>query len=97
MRTKKIIVTAALNVALGLGGAAAANAATQYPNEGGTWNYGLAVSRVYSDYLVNRCHGTTVGNDWGDNRSIDVAADRWANSAIGGTPWTNNKYYYRVC
>ena len=78
--------------------ATAAYANTQYPNEGGTWNYGLAAGvRAYSDYMVGRCHGTTVINDWGNNRSIDTAANQWASSAMNATIWTNNHYYYRVC
>jgi lactococcin 972 family bacteriocin len=78
--------------------ATAAYANTQYPIEGGTWNYGLAAGvHAYSDYLVDKCHGTTVINDWGTNRSINTAANQWANSALGATIWTHNKYYYRVC
>jgi len=72
--------------------------ATSYPAEGGTWNCGLSAGvHAYSDYKVGRCHGTTVINDWGTNRSVDTAADQWANSAHEATVWTNNHYYYRVC
>ncbi len=33
---------------------------TQYPNEGGTWEYGFWDVKVRSYYTVDRCHGSTV-------------------------------------
>jgi len=90
---------ASLVAALVLSGGAAAVAATQYPSMGGTWNYGLAGGvHAYSDYFhSSRCHGSTVINDWGRNRSIDVAGGRWANAGHRATPLTGNQYYFRVC
>lgn len=38
-----------------------ARAATQYPPEGGQWNYGFGVLGSYSDYLNSQVtHGSTV-------------------------------------
>lgn len=49
MSTKKFLATIALVGAL-CSTAAAAHAITQYPTEGGTWNYGLAAGvHAYSD------------------------------------------------
>ena len=77
---------------------AVASAVTQYPAQGGTWNYGLAGGvRAYSDYLVNRCHGSTVKTDWGNYYTIDTASGYWSNAWHKATPFTNNKYFYRVC
>ena len=95
MSLKKTIATIGL-VGVLCGTASAAFAVS--PVEGGTWNFGLAAGvRAYSDYIVGRCHGTTVINDWGTNRSVDIAANAWANSAMNATAFTNNHYYYRVC
>ena len=33
---------------------------TQYPHEGGTWEYGFWDVKVRSYYTVDRCHGSTV-------------------------------------
>lgn len=97
-KVKSTIAAVGLSAALALGGTVAANAVTVYPAEGGTWNYGLSAGVwAYSDYLVNRCHGTTVINDWGTSRSPNTAAGYWSNAGLNATPWTNNKYYYRVC
>ncbi|MFZ4893898.1 lactococcin 972 family bacteriocin [Plantibacter sp. Mn2098] len=97
MSMKRALATIGL-IGLLSSGAVAAYADTQYPVEGGQWNYGLAGGvHAYSDYLVDRCHGTTVENDWGVNRSIDTAANKWSNASHAATPLTNNHYYYRVC
>jgi len=97
MSMKKILATVFLVGAL-CSTTAAANAATQYPVEGGTWNFGLSAGvHAYSDYLVGKCHGTTVINDWGTNRSVETAANQWANASHEATAWTNNHYYFRVC
>ncbi|MGO4586217.1 lactococcin 972 family bacteriocin [Arthrobacter sp. 2RAF6] len=97
MNMKKALAGLALTGALS-SVAGTAVAATQYPVEGGHWNYGFNGVGIYSDYFHgSRCHGSSVWNDWGNNRSIDVSPGQWSNSWLGATPWTNNKYYYRVC
>jgi lactococcin 972 family bacteriocin len=97
MSLKRILAAVVLIGAL-CSTAAAAQAITVNPNEGGTWNYGLSTGvHAYSDYKVGKCHGTTVVNDWGTNRTIDIAANKWAMSSYRATIYTHNKYYYRVC
>lgn len=52
-KIQRTITTVAASVGLIFSGAAAANAITENPIEGGTWNYGLALGlHVYSDYIV---------------------------------------------
>lgn len=75
-----------------------AYAATEYPIEGGQWNYGFEWGWATSDYYNESvCHGASVYNDWGNDRSVDTAPGYWAESAIQATPWTGNQYYYRTC
>ncbi|WP_187977274.1 lactococcin 972 family bacteriocin [Mycetocola sp. JXN-3] len=96
MFTRKILSAVILTGVLS--GASLTYAYAAKPVEGGTWNYGMAAGvRAYSDYYVNQCHGSTVKNDWAEYKTIDIAANEWSNAAINATPWTNNKYYYRVC
>ena len=71
----------------------------QFPNEGGTWEYGFWSVKYRSYYTVNRCHGTTVKSGSRISRSIDTAsgqksvAELWAVNNPGANP----QYYYRVC
>lgn len=97
MEMKKALAAAALTGALCSAAGGAAIAATQYPAEGGQWNYGYNGADIYSDYQVSRNHGSSVQNDWGYNSSICVASGYWSNASISATPWTHNSYYYRVC
>lgn len=99
MRIGRIIVGGLLAAGISLGGGTAAMAATVYPAEGGTWNHGVVGGvHLYSDYFnQNLCHGSSTRNDWGTSRSLDVAANVWANSAQRTTPIQNNRAYYRTC
>ena len=47
---------------------------TQYPAEGGTWEYGFWDAKVRSYYTVDRCHGSTVVLNGNTVRSVDTAA-----------------------
>lgn len=86
-------------------GATAAYAGTQYPVEGGVWDYGYnAVTwTMYSNYdYPTRCHGTTVihgtGSSARKNRSADTAPGKRAEIALGWVgPGDVKNYYYRVC
>lgn len=96
MKAKRLLASLALTGVLATTGAVAANAWTQYPVEGGTWNYGYNTG-IYSDYLVGTCHRSSVQNDWGYNTSINTAPNQWSNAWHTGNIWTNNRWYYGVC
>ena len=98
MNFRKVMAGIALTGALFAIGAGSASAATQYPVQGGTWNYGYNGSGVYSDYFNGSiCHGSSVYTDWGASVSIDTIAGKWANAWHTGNIWTNNSFYYRTC
>ncbi|WP_368736519.1 lactococcin 972 family bacteriocin [Paenarthrobacter aurescens] len=88
-----------LALALSAAGGAAAVASTVYPNEGGTWNYGVSGGvHLYSDYFNQvRCHASSTQNDWGYSSSGEMAANTWANNSQPTTAFQNNRAYYRVC
>jgi lactococcin 972 family bacteriocin len=76
MTAKRILAGLALTGAL-CSVTGTAVAATQYPVQGGTWNYGLNGAGAYSDYYHGSvCHGSSVYTDWDNDRSIDVAGGR---------------------
>lgn len=72
---------------------------TQYPSEGGTWEYGFWNVKARSYYTVDRSHGSTVKVNDRESRSVDTAsgyqsvAEVWA----GNLPGQEDHYYYRVC
>lgn len=72
---------------------------TQYPAEGGTWEYGFWNVKVRSYYTVNRSHGSTVKMGDRTSRSIDTASGRQSIAELWGAdyPFANDKYYYRIC
>ncbi|MEV8515389.1 lactococcin 972 family bacteriocin [Dactylosporangium sp. NPDC051484] len=77
---------------------------TQYPSEGGTWQYGFWDVKVRSHYTVNRCHGSTViryidGSETSRSRSIDTASGQKSIAEIStiNSPGLEASYYYRTC
>lgn len=91
---------ALLAAALVMGSAGAAFATTQYPAEGGTWEYGNGVTSAWSYYTVDRCHGSSITRTDGTLvvRSIDTAAGKTSNAYTNHAPWTTGyRFYYRVC
>jgi len=96
---RKKTSAALLTAALMLGSAGAAYATTQYPVEGGTWEYGNGVTSAWSYYTVDRCHGSSITHA-GDtvSRSVDTAAGQRSNAYTNHAPWTTGyHFYYRVC
>lgn len=72
---------------------------TQYPAEGGTWEYGFWNAKVRSYYTVDCKHGSTV--KLGENkvsRSIDTAANTKSIAELYTiqTPNGDDHYYYRI-
>ncbi|RKQ35124.1 lactococcin 972 family bacteriocin [Kocuria tytonis] len=98
MRIKRNLITAGVAVSLLFGGSSAAFAATQYPAEGGTWQYGLDTwtPTASSSYQVGRCHGSTAKTSYGEVRSVNTAANSWSRASKAANYW-GNSYYYRVC
>ncbi|TKI69143.1 hypothetical protein FC756_09690 [Lysinibacillus mangiferihumi] len=72
---------------------------TQYPNEGGTWQYGFWNAKVRSYYTVDRCHGSTVELNGNQSRSIDTRAGERSIAELWAVqhPRHVDQYYYRVC
>lgn len=72
---------------------------TQYPNEGGTWEYGFWNAKVRSYYTVNRCHGSTVRMDDRESRSVNTASGQQSIAELWGVnyPGATDSYFYRVC
>lgn len=95
-KTRAALLTAALI----LGSAGAAFATTQYPAEGGTWEYGNGVTSAWSYYTVDLCHGSSIKNADGIlvARSVDTAAGKRSNAYINHAPFASGfHFYYRVC
>ena len=72
---------------------------TQYPAEGGTWEYGFWNAKVRSYYTVDRCHGSTVILNGNEVRSADTQPGKKSIAEKWALQWPSNddRYYYRVC
>ena len=71
---------------------------TQYPSQGGTWQYGFWNAKVRSYYTVNKVHGTSVKFNGQLQRSIDTAANKKsiAEKSALNLPGNTDEYYYRI-
>lgn len=76
---------------------------TQYPAEGGTWQYGFWNAAVHSYYTVNKNHGSTaVYIDVTGKKHVHRSVDTRAGKTSKGEGWALNlpksddKYYYRI-
>lgn len=72
---------------------------TQYPSDGGTWQYGFWDAKVRSYYTVDRCHGSSLYYNGQLVRSVNTVAnqtsraEKWAYQTSGAS----DSYYYRTC
>ncbi|MFJ6456593.1 lactococcin 972 family bacteriocin [Paenarthrobacter sp. NPDC091669] len=92
-KIKKIVLGGTLAVGLGLAGlgvAAPAQAATQYPG-GGTWNYGNASGWNYSDFNIGYNHSSTVVCGNASDRKT-AGPGSWSNAGLWA--WSGCNYYY---
>ena len=72
-----------------------ARAATQYPPEGGQWNYGVGVLGSYSDYLNSQVtHGSTV-KDGQKKYSASAPAGSWSQALARGV-YSGCQFYYNI-
>ncbi|MBE6484503.1 MAG: hypothetical protein E7Z96_07020 [Actinomycetaceae bacterium] len=72
---------------------------TQYPAEGGTWEYGFWDAKVRSYYTVGRCHGSTVRMDNRKNESIRTRANKKSIAQLAAVqyPGAKDRYNYWLC
>lgn len=72
---------------------------TQYPAEGGTWQYGFGDVKVRSYYTVNLKHESTVVLNGEAVHSADTAAGYKSIAEKWAVQWPSNddRYYYRIC
>lgn len=78
----------------------AAGVHTQYPAEGGVWEYGFWNAKVRSYYYhAERCHGSTVELNGDRVRSADTAKGRTSIAEKWAVQWPSNddRYWYRIC
>lgn len=97
MRRK--VLAGITTIALTLGAATGAFAATRYPAEGGTWEYGNGWTSAWSYYTADRCHGSSIYRNGAKvSRSIDTAPGETSDAYTNHAPWTDGyHFYYRVC
>lgn len=68
---------------------------TQYPAEGGQWNYGYTALGAYSDYLhPSAYHGSTVVCG-GSRNDAEAAAGNWSQAILYGT-YSGTSFYYSL-
>lgn len=72
-----------------------AKAYTQYPPEGGQWNYGVGVLGSYSDYInPTRDHGSTVNYN-GKKYPAGAPAGYWSQALANGI-YSGFAFYYNI-
>lgn len=70
-------------------------AATQYPPEGGTWQYGYSTPNAYSHYLHStKPHQATVVDNIGNSNTSRAIANYWARASVRG--WHDCSFYYAI-
>jgi lactococcin 972 family bacteriocin len=96
-----VIAAAVMGVALWAGGASTASATTEYPPEGGVWQYGViepaSTVFVYSQYYHgSKLHRSSVSpTSGGIYRSANAAAGQWS-YVDRQTSYSGNRAWYAV-
>lgn len=98
MRKRNILGTAAVLALLGGGlSAGAAFATTEYPPEGGTWDYGVTPLYVYSNYYHGtRTHKSTACSNAGCAYSGWVSAGSTSYATMNPSTFGGNEAFYDV-
>lgn len=93
---KKVAATILAGVFMVFSVTSAAFAVTQYPPEGGVWNWGRDHSTVWSYYRNSTPqHATSTVGRSGLKRSPCAARNQWARMSDKAAWWGGNKAYYR--
>ncbi len=73
-------------------------AITQYPSEGGTWEYGNGVALAYSYYTVNKDHGSSIFKDGvAVSISARTAPNKKSIAQKWHAPWDRGySFYYKI-
>jgi len=91
---KRAVALIAISCGLLVGGAAAANADTDYPDEGGTWEHGFSWTIVYSAYWhPDRTHGSTACNAYLCEHSGWYSRGYKSWTQVPTTYWGNTVWY----
>lgn len=89
---KAIFAASVLSMVLGY---TQIRAATQYPPEGGQWNYGVGVLGSYSDYINQQLyHGSTVNHN-GVRYPAEAPAGKWSQALANGI-YSGCSFYYNI-
>ncbi|MGL4340436.1 MAG: lactococcin 972 family bacteriocin [Rhodoglobus sp.] len=96
MGIRRIFGTAAVAAVLGTGLASgAAFATTEYPFEGGTWEYGTTFTHVYSNYfLASRDHKSTACSNAGCAYSGWVGPGSTSYASMFPSTFGGNEAFY---
>ncbi len=93
---KRFIVPAVAALLVAAPGVAFAT--TQYPSQGGTWEYGNGQITAYSYYTVNKTHGSSIYRD-GKAQSVSAktVAGQKSIAEKKHAPWTGGfSYFYKL-
>lgn len=99
MKKVKARIFAVVTMVSLLASVGVADAAVEYPKEGGKWEYGTDGPSIWSNYYhKTRSHGSSVRNCHGDlTRSPVVNPGQWSNASRGdGCKRGVDQAYYRV-
>ena len=95
---RKIVSIIAAGVLAAVSAAGTAFAVVQYPPEGGTWDWGVSGSTVWSNYInTTPRHATSTIGQSGLRRSGCAGANQWARVSDTRASSGNKAYYRNTC